>query len=81
MTLTTAAKLKQPKRVPSHFIDFDFIVLFSVFLPSWMALKTLILAASGFVNLIFSFFIANERKKRITICSANRSLHFWDEGN
>ena len=39
MTLTTAAKLKQPKRVPSHFIDFDFIVLFSVFLPSWMALE------------------------------------------
>jgi len=27
MALTTATKLRQPKRVPSHFIDFDFIVL------------------------------------------------------
>jgi hypothetical protein len=27
MVLTTAIKLRQPKRVPSHFIDFDVIVL------------------------------------------------------
>jgi hypothetical protein len=27
MALTMATKLRQPKRVPSHFIDFDFIVL------------------------------------------------------
>jgi hypothetical protein len=50
MALTTATKLRQPKRVPSHFVAFDFIVLILLFLPRILAFRETLLIGFYGVN-------------------------------
>jgi hypothetical protein len=73
MALTTATKLRQPKRVPSHFIDFDFIVFF---LPRLLALiQNLLVGFYGVNTNISPFLLQNTERKGYLFPQQNIAEH------
>jgi hypothetical protein len=76
MALTMATKLRQPKRVPSHFIDFDFIVLVLFFLPRLLALgKNLLVGFYGVNTNISPFLLQNTERKGYLFPQQNIAEH------
>jgi hypothetical protein len=76
MALTTATKLRQPNRVPSHFIDFDFIVLVLFFLPRLLALRrTLPVGFHGVNTNISPFLLQNTGRKGYLFPQQNIAEH------